>query len=79
MPLFGCKVLKKQLNNVMEDNNNPMNYRARGFRTSADLGIFADESVGLPHPDCLMIRELVPGGLESVHGYINYKMYEALR
>jgi predicted N-acetyltransferase YhbS len=58
---------------------NPMNYRERGFQTSADFGIFADESVGLPHPDCLMIQELVPGGLEGVHGYINYKMYESLR
>ena len=58
---------------------NPMNYRARGFQTSADFGIFADESIGLPHPDCLMIQELVPGGLEGVHGYINYKMYEVLR
>ena len=57
---------------------NPMNYRARGFRTSADFSIFADDSVGLPHPDCLMIRELVPGALEGVHGYVNYKMYESL-
>lgn len=58
---------------------NPMNYRARGFVTSADYGVFADESVGLPHPDCLMIQELVPGALENVHGYVNYSMYESLR
>lgn len=57
---------------------NPMNYRARGFVTSADYGIFADESVGLPHPDCLMVQELVPGALEGVHGYLNYKFYENL-
>ena len=57
---------------------NPMNYRARGFVTSANYGIFADESVGLPHPDCLMIQELVPGALEGVHGYLNYKFYENL-
>ena len=57
---------------------NPMNYRARGFVTSADYGIFAHESVGLPHVDCLMIQELVPGALEGVHGYVNYSMYETL-
>lgn len=58
---------------------NPLNYRHRGFVTSADHEIFADESVGLPHPDCLMIMELVPRALDGVHGYINYKFYEALR
>lgn len=58
---------------------NPLNYRPRGFVTSAQFGIFADESVGLPHPDCLMVQELVPGGLDGVHGYINYKFYDALR
>ncbi len=57
---------------------NPQNYRARGFQTSANFGVYADESVGLPHPDCLMIQELVPGALEGVHGYINYRMYDAL-
>lgn len=57
---------------------NPKNYNPRGFKTSAQFGIYADESVGLPHPDCLMIQELVPGALKDVHGYINYKMYEAL-
>lgn len=57
---------------------NPLNYRPRGFVTSADYGIFAHESVGLPHPDCLMIQELVPGALDGVYGYINYKFYESL-
>ena len=57
---------------------NPQNYRARGFVRSADFGVFADESVGLPHPDCLMIQELVPGALENIHGYLNYKFYENL-
>ena len=56
----------------------PRNYRPRGFLTSADFGIFADDSVGLPHPDCLMIKELFPGALEGVGGYINYKFYSAL-
>jgi predicted N-acetyltransferase YhbS len=58
---------------------NPQNYRPRGFLTSADFGIFADESVGLPDSVCLMVQELVPGALEGVGGYINYQMYESLK
>ena len=57
---------------------NPQNYRSRGFVTSASYGVFADESVGLPHPDCLMIQELVSGALKGVNGYINYKIYKSL-
>ena len=58
---------------------NPMNYRSRGFRTSADFGITAHESVGLPAPECLMVRELVPGGLEGIQGQVCYSDYECLR
>ena len=58
---------------------NPMNYRSRGFRTSADFGITAHESVGLPAPECLMVKELVPGGLEGIQGQVCYSDYECLR
>ena len=58
---------------------NPMNYRSRGFVTSADYGITAHESVGLPAPECLMVRELVPGGLTGIHGEVCYADYECLR
>lgn len=58
---------------------NPLNYRSRGFRTSADFGITAHESVGLPAPECLMVRELVPGGLEGIQGQVCYGDYECLR
>ena len=58
---------------------NPMNYRSRGFVTSAPFGITAHESVGLPAPDCLMVRELIPGGLENIHGQVCYSDYECLR
>lgn len=57
---------------------NPANYRARGFQTSANYGIVAAESVHLPHPDCMMVTELVPGGLEGIHGEVSYGMYETL-
>ena len=58
---------------------NPMNYRSRGFVTSAPFGITAHESVGLPAPECLMVQELIPGGLEGIRGQVNYSDYEALR
>ena len=58
---------------------NPMNYRSRGFVTSASFGITAHESVGLPAPECMMVQELVPGGLEGIHGQVSYADYECLR
>ena len=58
---------------------NPMNYRSRGFVTSADYGITAHASVGLPAPECLMVKELVPGALGHIRGIVRYSMYEALK
>ena len=58
---------------------NPMNYRSRGFVTSAPFGITAHESVGLPTPECLMVKELVPGGLNGIYGQVCYADYECLR
>lgn len=58
---------------------NPRNYRSRGFRTSADFGITAHESVGLPAPECLMVKALVPGGLNGIQGEVCYSDYECLR
>ena len=58
---------------------NSQNYRSRGFVTSADYGITAHESVGLPAPECLMVKELVPGGLNGIHGQVCYADYECLR
>ena len=57
----------------------PGNYRSRGFVTSATFGITAHESVGLPAAECLMVRELVPGGLEGIAGQVCYSDYECLR
>ena len=58
---------------------NPMNYRSRGFVTSADFGITAHESVGLPAPECLMVKELVPGGLDGICGQVCYSDYQCLQ
>ncbi len=57
---------------------NPANYRARGFKTSANFGIVAGPNIHLPHVDCLMVAELVPGGLEGMQGKVSYAMYETL-
>ena len=58
---------------------NPMNYRSRGFATSSDFGITAHESIGLPSPECLMAKALVPGGLEGIYGQVCYSDYQTLR
>lgn len=58
---------------------NPMNYRSRGFMTSADYGITAHESVGLPATECLMAKELIPGGLNGIRGQVSYADYQTLR
>ena len=57
---------------------NPMNYRSRGFVTSCDFGIVAHESVGLPAPECMMVKELVPGALAHIHGTVSYHDYSCL-
>jgi len=58
---------------------NPANYRARGFVTSTKHNIVASPSIHLPHEDCLMVAELVPGGLEGIQGQVDYHFYEVLR
>ena len=58
---------------------NPRNYRNRGFVTSAPFGITAHESVGLPAEECLMVKELVPGTLETITGQVSYGDYACLR
>lgn len=58
---------------------NPLNYKNRGFVTSQHYNIEAHPSVGLPHPDCLMVKELYEGALNGISGQVEYSMYEALR
>ncbi len=57
---------------------NPQNYRNRGFVTSADFGIVAGESVGLPATECLMVKELEEKALEKISGVLEYTMYKTL-
>ncbi len=57
---------------------NPMNYRARGFVTASDHGILPGPNVHLPSLECLMVKELVPGALQSIHGTVSYDDYKSL-
>ena len=57
---------------------NPKNYHARGFKTSADYGIVASERIHLPHVECLMVLELVPGALMHISGTVDYGFYQTL-
>lgn len=59
---------------------NPQNYRARGFKTSFDYGIVAGKklSLSLPATECLMVKELVDGALNSISGNVDYSDYQCL-
>jgi predicted N-acetyltransferase YhbS len=57
---------------------NPQNYKNRGFQSSYKYGIEADPSVHLPHPDCLMVKELEDGVLERMSGLVEYSFYKSL-
>lgn len=76
---YGFERAKEMGYKVVIVEGNPMNYRSRGFVTSTNYGITAHESVGLPAPECLMVKELVPGGLDGIHGEVNYSDYKTLR
>lgn len=57
----------------------PKNYRSRGFKTSCDFGIVAGESIQLPSPECLMVKELTEGALQGMKGVVDFSYYETLR
>ena len=42
------------------------------------FGIVAVESVQLPAPECLMVKELVENALENVSGVYEYTDYKSL-
>lgn len=75
---YGLQKAKELGYKVVLVEGNPRNYNSRGFKTSAAYGVYAGEKIHLPHVDCMMIQELVPGALDNVHGYIDYGFYETL-
>ena len=76
---YGFEVAKKLGYKVVLVEGNPQNYKNRGFDSSYKYGIEAGPSVELPHPDCLMVKELEAGALERMSGFVDYSFYEALR
>lgn len=57
---------------------NPKNYNPRGFQSSYKFGIEAGPDIKLPHPDCLMVKELEPGASDKMSGFVDYSFYESL-
>lgn len=57
---------------------NPQNYYSRGFQASYRFGIEAGPNITLPHPDCLMVKELEKGALGRISGLVDYSFYESL-
>lgn len=75
---YGFENAKKMGYKAVIVEGNPMNYRSRGFVTAANHGILPGKTVRLPAIECLMVKELVPGGLEEIHGLVEYIDYETL-
>ena len=76
---YGLELAKKLGYKVVIVEGSPQNYRNRGFESSYKFGIEAAESVGLPHPDCMMAMELEEGALNNISGKVEYSFYESLR
>ena len=57
---------------------NPRNYNPRGFETSYPHGIVAGPKIDLPAVECLMVKELVSGALDTIKGVVDYSDYECL-
>ena len=76
---YGFEVAKKLGYKAVLVEGNPQNYRSRGFDSSYKYGIEAAESIRLPHPDCLMVKELEDGALKHISGLLDYSYYECLR
>lgn len=76
---YGFEKAKKMGFKVVIVEGNPQNYRSRGFETSCNYGIIAGESVGIPAPECLMVKELEENALKRINGVLEYTMYESLK
>ena len=75
---YGFEVAKKLGFKAILVEGNPRNYSSRGFQSSYKFGIEAGPNINLPHPDCLMIKELEAGALDRISGLVEYSFYEAL-
>lgn len=75
---YGFEKAKEMGFSVILVEGNPRNYNPRGFEPSYRFGIEAGPNIKLPHPDCLMVKELKKGALENMKGLVDYSFYDAL-
>lgn len=75
---FGFEKAKEMGYQAVIVEGNPRNYNPRGFETSCKHGILAGETVHLPRPECLMVKELQAGALQNIHGTVDYSDYRFL-
>ena len=75
---YGFNVAKSMGFKAILVEGNPRNYNSRGFESSYKFGIEAGPNIQLPHPDCLMIKELEEGALNTMSGLVDYSFYETL-
>ena len=75
---YGFGVAKKLGFQAILVEGNPRNYNSRGFMPSYKFGVEAGPNLKLPHPDCLMIKELKEGALDHIKGMVDYSFYVAL-
>ena len=76
---YGLQKAKEMGFKVVIVEGNPQNYRNRGFTTSVNFCITAAESVGLPSPECLMVKELEENACKRINGVLDYTMYKSLQ
>lgn len=58
---YGFDAAKKLGFKAILVEGDPRNYNNRGFQSSYKFGIEAGPNIKLPHPDCLMVKELEKG------------------
>ena len=75
---YGFDVAKKLGFKAIMVEGTPRNYNNRGFLSSYKYGIEAGPSINLPHPDCLMVKELEMGALDRISGLVYYSFYESI-
>lgn len=75
---YGFEKAKNSAFKAILVEGNPQNYNSRGFQPSYKFGIEAGPSIKLPHPDCLMVKELEQGAADKMKGLVDYSFYEVL-
>ena len=76
---YGFDIAKSMGFKAILVEGDPRNYNNRGFQSSYKFGVEAGPNIKLPHPDCLMIKELEAGALDKINGFVDYSFYEVLR